>query len=272
MLTFVGISWTCSRAPDTSCLSDKELMTIPEGFDLALDAVYVINLDRSRDRLIKISSELNDADLEFIRFPAVDGKIFEGKYERFPNRRNWVQDILPEKNYSYMFDPKINPYGLSIGELGNYFSHFEILKKVADAHDTVSLVLEDDAHLEDDFMIKLASLLAHAPPGWDIIYLNCFAKLSIGCRPEKLTITGDRRFTKLNRPCTAGNGAYLINEKGARKLLQDIIPATNRTDERIGHEYFSQIKMNFSAFCAHPELISVGNDGSIIDEMGRHNF
>lgn len=256
---------------DKEILPLSELTNIPPGNILSLDAVYVINLERSRDRLATMTQELNRAELNFSRFNAIDGNVFKNRYQKLPKQVNFVQKLGTEKTtYTYKFDPQINPYGLSIGELGNYFSHYEILKIVSAENHQASLILEDDARLTQDFKLRLTSLLAHAPKEWDIIYLNCFAELDIGCRPKKLPLTWDKRFSKLNRHCTAGNGAYLINAHGARKLLTDALPATNRTDERIGHDFFSQKKMQFNAYCAHPELVRVGDDGSIIDEMGRH--
>lgn len=256
---------------DKSPPTISQLTAIPENAVFLLDAVYLINLDRSKNRMAKMQFELNKAGLDFTRFSAIDGNIFKGKYERKPNRTNWIQELMPEKNYSYLFDPKVNRYGLSIGELGNYFSHYELLKLVAKENYQACLIIEDDTQLEKDFETKLNVLMVHAPSNWDIIYLNCFANLDIGCRPKKLPLTWDRRFTKLNRRCTAGNGAYIINGIGANKLLTDVLPATNRTDERIGDEFFSQKKMRFNAYCAHPELVKVDDEGSIIDEMGRHD-
>ena len=256
---------------DKSPLSQAQLAELPDGAELSLDQVFLVNLDRSKDRLAKMQSEMEKAQLTFTRFSAVDGSIFKGIYEKLPQEEDWIQELLPEKGYTYLFNSAVNRYGLSIGELGNYFSHYEILNMVSEGNHNASLVLEDDARLEKDFKTKLNSLLAHAPAEWDIIYLNCFAELKIGCRPDKLALTWDKRFSKLNKRCTAGNGAYLINARGAKKLLTDALPASNRTDERIGDDFFSQKKMKFNAYCAHPELVKVGDDGSIIDEMGRHD-
>ena len=272
LVLFILVSGVSYRAfYDKSPLPASELTKNPKGQSLSLDQVYLINLNRSEDRLAKMKSEFQKAQLDFTRFSAVDGSVFKGLYEKLPTKNNWVQELIPEKGYSYLFDPKVNRYGLSIGELGNYFSHYEVLKMVSHGEHQTSLVLEDDARLDENFKGKLASLLAHAPGDWDIIYLNCFADLDIGCRPDKLPLTWNKRFSKLNRRCTAGNGAYLINAKGANKLLTDAIPASNRTDERIGDDFFSQKKMPFHAYCAHPELVKVGDDGSIIDDMGRHS-
>ena len=268
---FIFVSTLSYRALyDKSPPSISELTSIPEGAKFSLDRVYLINLEHSKKRLEKMQHELNRADLDFTRFSAVDGNLFKGKYQKKPEKTDWIQNLAPEKGYTYLFDAEANRHGLSIGELGNYFSHYELLKLVAAGEHQLSLILEDDALLENDFKIRLKSLVAHAPANWDIIYLNCFADLKIGCNAKKLSLTWDKRFIKLERRCTAGNGAYLINAKGAHKLLTDVLPASNRTDERIGDEFFSQKKMRFYAYCAHPELVKVGQDGSIIDEMGRH--
>lgn len=58
--------------------------------------VYVINLNRSTDRLARISADLNAAGLAFERIPAIDASepaIFEQVYDARENRRNYLAPL-----------------------------------------------------------------------------------------------------------------------------------------------------------------------------------
>lgn len=64
--------------------------------------VYVINLDRSSDRLARISTALQDEGLAFERVPAIDASelepaIFEQVYDALENRRNYLAPLSPQE-------------------------------------------------------------------------------------------------------------------------------------------------------------------------------
>lgn len=64
--------------------------------------VYVMNLDRSTDRLAQISAALRAAGLAFERIPAVDASelepsIYERVYDAQANRRNYLAPLSPQE-------------------------------------------------------------------------------------------------------------------------------------------------------------------------------
>lgn len=97
---------------------------------------YVINLKKRPDRL----NELN-IPFEWERFEAFDGSIFE-----------------TSKRMQ--------------GHLGCLNSHRSVLNKIKSENIEMSIVLEDDVELCDDFTSKLNSIILDLPIDWDLLYLG----------------------------------------------------------------------------------------------------
>jgi len=87
---------------------------IPVGADIKIDQFFVINLDKSQDRLIRMRNDFARNGLEFERFPAVYGKSLTEE----------------ERKHVYHYDSRYLKRGLADGEIGNYLSHFGALSKI----------------------------------------------------------------------------------------------------------------------------------------------
>lgn len=87
---------------------------------------YLINLDRSPDRLSVMTDRLKAIDVTFERVSAIDGINLETK--------EFVVDV-PNALY---------PYTLTAGEIGCYLSHRKCWQKIVDSGEDWGLVLEDD--------------------------------------------------------------------------------------------------------------------------------
>jgi GR25 family glycosyltransferase involved in LPS biosynthesis len=96
--------------------------------------VILINLDRRKDRLEKISTQLDNLGITFERFSAIDGK-----------------------------ELGINP--IAAGTM----SHQKVLEANPESR---ILVLEDDAEFVDGFNEKFAEAIQHLPSDTDIFYLG----------------------------------------------------------------------------------------------------
>jgi len=96
--------------------------------------VILINLDRRKDRLEKISTQLDNLGITFERFSAIDGK-----------------------------ELGINP--IAAGTM----SHQKVLEANPESR---ILVLEDDAEFVNGFNEKFAEAIQHLPSDTDIFYLG----------------------------------------------------------------------------------------------------
>lgn len=127
---------------------DDNVITVNNYFD----KVYLLNLDRDKDKLYKASKMLSKFNIEFERFPAIDG------------------NLIPDSEIdSIKFKP-----GLGIIEnkaaLGCLKSHLEIIKDAKKNRYRSILIFEDDITLDPLFELKLQSLKQFNE--WKLIYLG----------------------------------------------------------------------------------------------------
>ena len=76
---------------------------------------YLINLKRANDRLISAKEVFDKVGINFNLEIAVDGKELS----------------LPHKNYSELKYNLLHGKKTNLGELGCYFSHLNVLKKIS---------------------------------------------------------------------------------------------------------------------------------------------
>src|SRR5690349_3930694 len=154
---------------------------------------FVINLDRSTDRLERISKEFARAAMPFNRFPGIDGCS------------------IPLKLQVYFQGCR-----LLSGEIGCYASHLGLWHHVAEG-DEPALICEDDVLLPDDLGALITDLLEAMPSGWDVVRLSSVAKR--GITPLKGRLAGGRYLVQYSREPTNA-GAMLVSPAGARKLIE----------------------------------------------------
>ncbi|TWP24086.1 glycosyltransferase family 25 protein [Apibacter muscae] len=91
---------------------------------------YLINLNRSKDRLNFMESEFKKQKMNFLRIPAVDGSLLKG--DEYIIKNKYDRDLVP-------------------GEIGCYLSHVKALKTFLVSKYEYALIIEDDAILCTDF-------------------------------------------------------------------------------------------------------------------------
>ena len=175
-------------------------------------AVYLINLERSRDRREKMQARLAALGLDYTIFPAIDGRK---EWERLASQldvdafqRNVGRDVLP-------------------GEIGCYHSHLGVWQAFLETGDDVLLVLEDDVVFGEDFISALHEAMrvcAH----WDFLKLN---KIRAE-QPISQGRVGPYRLNAYLGPAT-GFGAYLIRRDLVERALPAMLPITRPID----HEF-----------------------------------
>ena len=157
-------------------------MTIP---------IFVINLDRSTDRLAHVRAEFDREGLAFERFPAVDGTN------------------LPAALAPYFHGSPLRP-----GEVGCYASHLLLWQRIAGGG--AALVCEDDISLPAGFAALLRSVLDAAPDGWDVIRMSSPTRRPVVPLRD---LDGRHKLVRYWREPTL-SGATLVSPKGAHKLCK----------------------------------------------------
>jgi glycosyl transferase family 25 len=105
--------------------------------------IRVINLERSKDRLELISSDLESAGLQWSRLEAIE-----------PDNSSFLSHALYRRKKAQ----SLNNRDLTKGELGCFLSHLGALKEFLDGTNNCLLVLEDDVLIAPDAARDFLSL------------------------------------------------------------------------------------------------------------------
>jgi GR25 family glycosyltransferase involved in LPS biosynthesis len=203
--------------------------------------VYVINLDRSRDRLshFKQAIQFSDLPADFVRVSAVDAKRLD--ISKFISQEARSEIIASEKN-GY----RKKHYELTRGAVGCFLSHIKVWKLIADSDDHYGIVFEDDASLHPQTNKKLIKNMKHIPGDWDIILLGYFC---IKCVNRGKFIQA-KKFHGLH--------GYMIKRSVAQFLLDrsDLLPFRQQIDS-----YLSSLidKDLLKIYCTYDTLVTQNN-------------
>lgn len=164
-----------------------------------IDIIYWINLDRSNDRRIQMNTIFQDPAFKHIqieRIPAVDG--------RNPNI------VYPKLNFMYK---QKNDY-----EYACMLSHLETIRRFSRTNYEVALIMEDDVTLElkKYWRKSVREIIKNAPSDWEVIQL-CYIINGGRTNPNQFKL-----YERNIRNNCVSAAAYLINNKTAKKIINDI--------------------------------------------------
>jgi glycosyl transferase family 25 len=107
-------------------------------------------LDRSADRLRSVASDLDGANLNWVRFRAVEPPL---------------STYLDHHLYNSRLARKFNGVDLNRGQMGCFLSHIGVIEAFLSSDDAYLLVLEDDVAIVDDSVRVLSEVLAYLRAG-----------------------------------------------------------------------------------------------------------
>ena len=169
---------------------------------LSLKSVY-INLEREQLRQRLIEAELDRIGLAATRLPAVDQLAVP------PDLAGYFAHVAQKRA------PLITP-----GAIGCYASHLRAYKQIMAERAAATLVLEDDAILDDDLAEVIRETLAVLPAGWDMVHLGQSPRHAVKPLAE---LPNGRTLVRYSR-IPFGAAGYLISLAGAKKMLNPAIP------------------------------------------------
>jgi GR25 family glycosyltransferase involved in LPS biosynthesis len=195
---------------------------------IRLPPIYLINLDRSSERL-RLFKDSNGHLHDVIRVAAADGSELD-------------REALTRSGY---IDSDLAYSG---GTLGCAISHVK-LWEVAAAEDRSLTVFEDDIVVSHHFERKAGEVLSSVPEDWDIVQWGCllmplFVWVDLGTCKARLQGYGSENYTgsaglqqfQAEHFCPApmrllhsfGMQGYSISAKGARAALKYCLPLRKR--------------------------------------------
>ena len=166
---------------------------------------FVINLDRSADRLARVGSALDSLGLPWTRVPAVDGAA-----------------MPEEERTAYLDEPAFQrQHGMPSvpGELGCYLSHVRAMQRFLEGTAQMALILEDDVRLLPSLPQVLQALQACAAH-WDMVKVS---GVHSGTPVRVRRLTDEHWLAVMLTRCT-GASATLINRHAARRYVDQLLP------------------------------------------------
>ncbi|MEK6733782.1 MAG: glycosyltransferase family 25 protein, partial [Pseudomonadota bacterium] len=207
---------------------EEEDANIAYGYDI----VYVINLERSKDRWKKISSHLDKIGLPYTRFNAIDGynvEIFDVQ-----NNQTYLGIDMKNKNlnmtlnstYVITCDPlaqKPTIFNITVakpidmaGEIGVLCSYKLVWRDIILNQYKNAVVLEDDfVSRTDNFVSKLHRFVSDLPASYDLAYID--TRQYSG---SKIPLQGKSHISKFSDD-SEWNGLWgtVFSYNGAQKLF-----------------------------------------------------
>lgn len=188
---------------------------------------FLINLDRSPERLENMDRQLNRIGIPYIRVSAVLGD----------------QLAMPVENFDEIGFRIRTGKHRNMREIGCYFSHLKTLSQFLESVAPHALVLEDDAVLPDHIVPLLDDAISHASQ-WDIL------RLSSSREGEYINIQPlvQGHHLVVNTRVLKNTAAYLINRRGAEACLRHLQPMRLPYDVALDRDW----TMDVRTACIHP--------------------
>ncbi|MDB5714324.1 MAG: glycosyl transferase [Sphingomonadales bacterium] len=195
---------------------------------------YVINLDRSPERMAFVERRFGDLGLGFTRITATDGNLLSSAdLKTFADQR-----------------PRDGKRGWRPGQIGCLMSHLEVWRHVAAAEQPYGLVAEDDVHLSDA-LPAFAATSEWIPPDAEIIRLETTGQwLSLGSVARKFQGRTVRRV----RSAAWATGAYVIHRDAAARLLSINLALHGPVDEFLFNLGSSSVARSLVTYQLTPAL------------------
>jgi glycosyl transferase, family 25 len=159
---------------------------------------YVINLERSPERLASFTAQARYAGIEFERFPAIDASLISDAE---------LRDKLPAR---FEFQP------MNAGEAALFLGHRGCWQRFLESNDEYCAVFEDDSLLSRQTAAFFA-LLEARETDFDILKIETTLKRMI-VKAVAFGEIGGRAILVPNS-WHSGTGGYILSRAGAKKLL-----------------------------------------------------
>lgn len=183
--------------------------------------LYVINLDRDKARLEEFMAANSACGLPIKRVPAVLGAE------------------LPNPPVDYEGYRRINAGGgpPKGAEIGCYMSHIRALNTFLADGEPYAVIIEDDAFL-NPLAVQDLDLLTKRDD-WDLVKLFCFHR---GMPIVIEELPGGHQFV-VHLARTTSTAAYLVNRRGAERLLETLLPIREPIDHAMDQGWLTGLRI-----------------------------
>jgi glycosyl transferase family 25 len=196
--------------------------------------IFVINLERSPDRLAHAAAELARQDLPFHRVPAVDGSL--------------LSDAEIASVHDATRTAATYHVPMQRGEIACFLSHRHAWQSfLEETSAPFAVVLEDDFELRGTLRPVIRALASQSPPRWDMIKLwakekRLVREVSALAAPYRLV----RELVISKR--TVGQ---IVSREGATKLLARTLPIHLPIDVQLQYPW----ELGIEVLALRPSLV-----------------
>lgn len=187
--------------------------------------VFYINLDRSKDRKLRLEKQLSKYFSNYNRIQAIDGnELIKSNLLKNKLVDNINYDLSNYNNHNYAGSKK--------NIIACLLSHIKSILKIHKSGVNYGIVMEDDVDFKhkSKWNVNIEEIVKNAPQDWEIIKLSTSNKniLENNISLYKKNIN----YVKfINESWCAA--FYIINKKGIQKILEDIKDNTFKIDHKL---------------------------------------
>mmetsp|Transcript_57490 Transcript_57490/g.168328 ORF Transcript_57490/g.168328 Transcript_57490/m.168328 type:complete len:312 (+) Transcript_57490:50-985(+) len=225
-------SWTVAALKFQSGFRESE-SSCPE---LEGMPVYVLNLDRRRERLQRqidvIESEAPWLMSHTCRIAAPDGSRMTRAHPRLVNKDAWLAAAERAQNHT-----RVSPHELTPGSIALIIGHGLIWEHIRQQNFSFGIVIEDDITHFHPFLERFLCKLAQKPIDWDYLQIQRGRKTFDMLPLRKVSDTGPN------------TGMYAITRETAARALEYHFPIRKLQQQLDSPEEFLRKKTRaFSVF------------------------
>jgi len=205
-----------------------------------IDNIWIINLDKSTDRMERIKKNFDNLGIKYNRFSAVYGKNVSSEYL--------------DNNVSFLCKKLLCNYGT----IGCAASHKALWKQLINSDKQYYVIFEDDIEI-DKKTIDIINKLKPYIEKFNIDYLN-LGCVHYGCSIQNTEFIIDEY--EFGRPYfPLGAFSYIITKAGAKKLLYNISLTNYHVDIEI---LFVKFFKDFNYYISNHPLVKLTNEETTI--------
>ena len=205
---------------------------------------YLINLDRSVQRLATMQGRLIDIGIDYQRISAIDGaQLSDAEFLRHTGENRYYKPIRR-------------------GEVGCYLSHLKALETFLSTSSRYALIIEDDGVFQPGFgaVLREAIALRDATSDpllrWDVLKLNRSRRRRI----DLATLGEEHWLVEYGLSVPITTAAAVWTRQGAKTFLQSYRSSTRPIDCDLQHPW----EYGLTILSVHPPLVVQGDVASTI--------
>lgn len=213
--------------------------------DEYFDKVYVLNLNRRKDRLKTSTKKLEYCEIEFERFAAIDGSVLQNVWETFSSKKH----TLANPNY-----------------LACAISHLSIYRDALDNGYSKILIVEDDVSIRKNANDEFSNIIDNLPD-WELLYLG-FIPLT----DNRMQWTY-REFNVVSKNIAQSKNFWGLYGYGiSSELMQEVLERYNKDfSMELDRFFVKEIQPRGKSYGIIPQIFAAEDgysDNSLIIERG----